>query len=199
MGPTGVVEPPPALDHDAGLGEGVEYLAIEKLVTEAGVEAFDVAILPRAPRLDVGGPGSNGGDPVLNRLRNELRAIIGSYVLRHAPEDEEVGQDVDDVGRLELPADPDRKALPRELIHHVQHAILPSIMGAILHEVIGPDVVGPFRTKSDAGSVARPDPAPLRLPAWDLQALLPPDPLHPLVVDHPARRAAQEGSHLPVA
>ncbi len=28
---------------------------------------------------------------------------------------------------------------------------------------------------------------------------LPPDPLHPLVVDHPARRAAQESCHLPVS
>ena len=60
-------------------------------------------------------------------------------------------------------------------------------------------MVGPFRPKPGAGPIARPDPAPLRLPGRDLQTLLPPDPLHPLVVDHPARRAAQEGSHLPVA
>ena len=71
----GVVEAPPALDHDAGLSKSVEDLAIEKLVTEAGVEALDVSILPWAPRLDVGSLGTNGGDPVLNRLRNELRTI----------------------------------------------------------------------------------------------------------------------------
>ena len=72
-------------------------------------------------------------------------------------------------------------------------------MGAILHEVVRPDIVGPCRAETDAGPVAWPDPAAFRLPGWNLQTLLPPDPLHPLVVDHPARRAAQEGRHLPVA
>jgi len=69
---------------------------------------------------------------------------------------------------------------------------------AILHEVIRLDVVWPFGAETDAGPITSPDPAPLRLPGRDLQALLPPDPLHPLVVDHPARRAAQESCHLPV-
>ncbi len=75
MWPARVVEAPPALDHNAGLGERVEDLAIEKLVTEVGVEAFDTAILSLAPRLDVGGPGANGGDPILNHLCNKLRAV----------------------------------------------------------------------------------------------------------------------------
>ena len=50
-----IVKAAPAFHDDAGFGEGVEDLAIEKLVAEAGVEALDVSILPRAPRLDVGG------------------------------------------------------------------------------------------------------------------------------------------------
>jgi hypothetical protein len=141
--PACIVEASPAFDHDAGLSKSVEDLAIEKFVTKAGIEALDVTILPWAPWLDVGSLGTNGGDLVLNRLRNELRAIIGPYVLWHAPEDEQFRQDVDDVGRLELPVDPDRKPFPRELIHHIQHAILPSMMGAILHEVVRPDVIWP--------------------------------------------------------
>ena len=120
-------------------------------------------------------------------------------MLRHTPEDEEIGEDVDDTRRLALPVDPDRQAFSRELIHHIQHAILPSIMGAILHEVAGPDMVGPFRTETDAGAAARPDPTALWLPGRDLQTLLTRDPLHPLVVDHPARGATQEGRLLPVA
>ena len=36
-------------------------------------------------------------------------------------------------------------------------------------------MVGPFRPKPGAGPIARPDPAPLRLRAWGIQALLPPD------------------------
>ena len=58
---------------------------------------------------------------------------------------------------------------------------------------------GPFRSKPGASPITWPDPALLRLPGRDFQTLLPPDPLHPLVVDHPARGAAQEGCHLPVA
>ena len=76
MRPTGVVEAPPAFDDDASLSERVEDLTIEQFVTEAGIEALDVSILPRASRLDVCGPGTDGGDPVLNRLRNELRAVV---------------------------------------------------------------------------------------------------------------------------
>jgi len=60
-------------------------------------------------------------------------------------------------------------------------------------------MVWPFCPKPDTGTVARPDPTAFRLPGRDLQALLPPDPLHPLVVDHPARRAAQESCHFPVS
>jgi hypothetical protein len=32
-----VAEASPALDHDAGCSEGIEDLAIEKLITEAGI------------------------------------------------------------------------------------------------------------------------------------------------------------------
>jgi hypothetical protein len=63
-----VVEAAPAFHDDSGLSERVEDIAIEKFVTDAGVEALDIAILPRAPRLDVGGLCADGGDPVLNRL-----------------------------------------------------------------------------------------------------------------------------------
>lgn len=73
-----IVKAAPAFHDDPSFGERVENLAVKQLIPDAGIEAFDVAILPRAPRLDVGGPSSNGGDPVLNRLRNELRAIAPS-------------------------------------------------------------------------------------------------------------------------
>ena len=193
-----VVEAAPAFHDDAGLGERVEDLTIEKLVPDAGIEALDVAVLPRAARRDVGCFGTDGGNPVLDGFRNELRAIVGPYVLWHAPKDEEIGQDVDHIRGFELPVEPDRQALQRELVDHVQHAILSAIMGAVLEEVIGPDVIWPFRPKPDAGAIALPDAAALGLPARDLQPFLPPDPLHPLVIDHPAR-APQHGGNLPVA
>ena len=75
----------------------------------------------------------------------------------------------------------------RELVDDVQHAVLPPFVGAVLDEVIGPDMVRPLGAQSHARAVRQPEPATFRLPLWDLQPLAPPDPLDPLVVDHPAR------------
>ena len=90
-----IAEVPSAFHDDACFGEGVEDLAIEKLIAEGGVDALDVSILPRVPRLDVGGLCAHGRDPVLNRLCNALGAVIRSGELRDAPEDVEVEEDVE--------------------------------------------------------------------------------------------------------
>lgn len=120
-------------------------------------------------------------------------------MLRHAAQNEEIGQDVDDVGGVELAIDADRQRLMRELVDHVEHAILPSLMGSVLDEVVGPDMVGPLGAQPDARSVIEPKPASPGLFGWNLQPLLPPDALDPLVVDHPARLAAQKLGDLAIA
>src|SRR5215218_7498328 len=51
-----VVVPTPALDDDLGLLERGDDLAVEQLVPELGVEALDVAVLPRRAWGDVGPP-----------------------------------------------------------------------------------------------------------------------------------------------
>jgi hypothetical protein len=72
-------------------------------------------------------------------------------------------------------------------------------MGAILDEVVGPNVVRIFGPQPEAGPVRRPEPATLGLLGRDLEPLTPPDPLHPLVVHDPARGRAQQLGHLAVA
>src|SRR5215208_3317809 len=57
MGPDGIVMTAPALDDNLRLAERVEDLAVEQLVPEPGIEALDIAILPRAAWSDVGGGG----------------------------------------------------------------------------------------------------------------------------------------------
>ena len=52
MRPDGVVVPSSALDDDLRFPEGVEDLAIEKLITQAGIEALDEAILPWTASLE---------------------------------------------------------------------------------------------------------------------------------------------------
>ena len=46
MRPDGVVVISPLLDQDLRLPEGIEDLSVEQLVAEAGIEAFDVTVLP---------------------------------------------------------------------------------------------------------------------------------------------------------
>ena len=104
----------------------------------------------------------------------------------HAAQDEQVRQDVDDVGRVQLAVDPDRQALAGELVDDVEHAELPPVVGPVLDEVVGPDVVRVLRPQTDARSVVQPEPALLRLPGRHLQPLPPPDPLDPLDVHRPA-------------
>jgi len=52
MGSNGVVQPHPLLDEDNILGQCVEDLAVQELVSELAVEALDVAVLPRSGWLD---------------------------------------------------------------------------------------------------------------------------------------------------
>src|SRR5215467_11815980 len=106
--PDRVVVASPALDDDLGLAQGVEDLAVEQLIAKAGVEALDVAVLPRAAPLDVSGFGTDSRDPLLRGLGYELRSVVGPDVSGKAPRDEEVGQNVDHIYRLELADDTDR-------------------------------------------------------------------------------------------
>ena len=72
-------------------------------------------------------------------------------------------------------------------------------MGAVLDEIIAPDMVRVFRPQPDAGAIGQPEPALLRLLLWNLQTLAPPDPLDPLVIDDPAGGGAQKLGDLPIA
>ena len=193
MGPDRVVVPSPALDDDLGFAQTVEDLAVEQLIAKASVEAFDVAVLPRTASLDVSGLGADSCDPFLHGLGDELRSVVGADVTGDATQDEEVGQNVDHIDRFELAGDTDRQAFMGELVEHVEHPILASVMGAVLDEVIGPDMIALLRAQPNARSVGQPEPAALGLLRWDLQPLASPDTLDPLVVDYPARLAQQFG------
>ena len=48
MRPDSVVVPPPALDDDLGLAQGVEDLAVKQLVAQPGIKTLDEPVLPRA-------------------------------------------------------------------------------------------------------------------------------------------------------
>ena len=150
MRPDGIVVDPPLLDHHACFGQRVEDLAVQQLVPELRIEALAVAVLPGATRFDERRLRAHGVDPVPNGLCDELRPVVRPNMAGHASQDEQVGQDVDHGGRIQLPVDPDRQALPGELVDHVEHTELPPVVRPALDEVVGPDVVRALGPKTDA-------------------------------------------------
>jgi hypothetical protein len=56
--------------------------------------------------------------------------------------DEQIGEHIADVDRLEPATNPDGQALPGKLVDQVEHAELSAVMGSVLDEVIRPDMVG---------------------------------------------------------
>ena len=82
--------------------------------------------------------------------------FVGADELGNAAPDEQVRERVDDVARLQSARYPNGQALMGELVDDVEHAELPSIMGALLDEVVGPHVVAMLGSETDARSVIQP-------------------------------------------
>ena len=68
-------------------------------------------------------------------------------------QDEEVGQDIDGVNGGKLPANPDRQALTGELVQDIEGSKGPPVMRPVMHEVVGPDMVGPLGAQPNTGAV----------------------------------------------
>ena len=69
---------------------------------------------------------------------------------RDATQDEEVRENIDYIDGLELAGNPDRQAFVGELVDHIEHSILPSIVGAVLDKVVRPDVIAILGPQPDA-------------------------------------------------
>lgn len=61
-------------------------------------------------------------------------------MLRRSMLHEQLAQRIKHVSRVQSARDTDRKAFPGELVDHAQHHADLAIMGAVLDEVIGPDM-----------------------------------------------------------
>jgi hypothetical protein len=99
----------PSLDHDLRFLECREDLAVQQLVAQPPVETFHIAVLPRTAALDVGGPCADRTDPALHGL--ELRSLIRADVGRHTAQQEQIGQRLDHVHRVQPARNLDCQAL----------------------------------------------------------------------------------------
>jgi hypothetical protein len=132
----------PAFDHDPSFLERGENLAIEPFIAKPGIDGLDSPALPGTAWSDINRIRANGSDPLLDGLRGELRAIIGLNVPgtpHRTKRSESTSMTSTALSYLWMRM---AKALMRELVDHVQHPVLSSVMGAILHEVGAPNIVG---------------------------------------------------------
>ena len=110
--------------HSPGVSSGAGIIALTKTSMRTGTRSqtrgavnppSDCATriawrVPMAAGLDERGPGSHRGNPFSHGPGDELGTVVGTDMARDATQDEEVRQDVDDIGRLQSPVDPDRQA-----------------------------------------------------------------------------------------
>jgi hypothetical protein len=86
--------------------------------------------------------------------------------------DEKPCQTLQNIVRAKPSLDNDRQALPAVLVDHCQDPQGPPVMCTVGHKVIGPDMVPMGWSQPDAGTVVKPQAAPLGLLLRDIQSLL---------------------------
>ena len=123
----GVVMTSPTFDHDFCLGQRVKDFDPE-------VSRLD-AIFPRTAWRDVGCLRADCGDPVLYRLRDELRAVVGTDGRDAAQDEQSESTSMTSVDLI------DRIASDSWVNSSMKHAIV----CAVLDEVVGPNVIGLLR------------------------------------------------------
>jgi hypothetical protein len=75
---------PPALDKHPRFGQAAEHFPIQELASQFVMEALDVPVFPRAAGRDVYRAYTALGKPLLQGLRNELRAVVATDISRGA-------------------------------------------------------------------------------------------------------------------
>ncbi len=100
-----IVVASPSFDEHLCLPERREDFSVEQLVSELRVQALAIAVLPRTARFDVERLNADASQPVAHRDGRELRAIVGTHVLRRAVSDKEIGEALEHVVGSELPGD----------------------------------------------------------------------------------------------
>ena len=83
-----------------------------------------------------------GAQPLKDRPGDELRAVVRTQVARCTLSANEPRQHVDDVPRSNAARDLDGKALTCPLVDDGQTLQLLAVGATVVHEVIGPDMIG---------------------------------------------------------
>ena len=82
--------------------------------------------------------------------------------------DEQVREHINDVDRIELPLHSDNEALPTVLVQDIQHPEGATVVGPMMHKVVGPNMVRTLCSQSNTRAAIEPKTASLWLLAWNL-------------------------------
>lgn len=146
----------PPFDQRFCLLHRVEDFPRKQLVSELGVEALAIAVLPRASRFDVEHLDAEPRQPFPRRRLDKFRPVIGTNVVWRAVRKEEVSENFENDPSVEPSLHPDREAFARELINDAQHAEWFPVMGSIHHEVVTPHMVSMLWPEPHARAVIQP-------------------------------------------
>ena len=139
-----VIVPPVREDHSR-FAERVYQLAVQALLPEAAVEAFGIPVLPRASWIDVESLDPVFLEPSLDRLGDELGAVVGADAFGGSMLSYRFLQQGQDVGSLDGAVGVDAVALPGKLVYQIEGPQLAPSLGVVRDEVPGPDVVAAKR------------------------------------------------------
>ena len=146
----------PPFDQGFGFLHRIEDFAGKQLVSELGVEALAVAVLPRAARLDVKRLDAEPRQPFPQRRLDKFRAVIGPNVIRRTMCEEQISKHLQNNSRVKPSLDTDRQAFPSELIDDAQHTERFAVMGSIHHKVVTPYMVSVLWPEPHARAVIEP-------------------------------------------
>jgi hypothetical protein len=156
VGSEGIVFYSPPFDEYLRLPECVKDLSIQQFVSELTVETFTVAVFPGTPWFDIEGSYPCTVKPLAYSLGSEFRAVIRSDMFRWPMGHEEIGQAMEHVISDEFSVNHDSEALPTEFVYDREDPDGTAIMGAVLHKVIGPDMVAVGGPEPDTRPIIEP-------------------------------------------
>src|SRR5262249_12078461 len=117
-GPHLIVMLPPALDEHLCLFQSVKNLALQELVLKLAIEAFAVAIFPRAARLNVKSLDRQSLEPPAHDLGGKFTAVFRANGLGHASMHKTLRQAIEHIFTIELPAHSNRQRLPSVFVQN---------------------------------------------------------------------------------
>ena len=141
MGALCIVLLSPLLDYDRCLATGREPFAIQTLVTELAVKAFDEPILPGMAGCNETGTDMLVMQPLLDQDRRKLTAVIRPEELRRTVLLHRALQHGSYIGRANRGRDMNRQTFASEFIQDAQGFEEPAIRQPIKQDVVCPDMV----------------------------------------------------------